>query len=162
VGMTGTGAVAWGVVGMREVQIKWAAGALSLDSEGRRVAVVTVDVADDQVQTVRAISNPGKLRHIAHVRRISRAIAEPKLRPIRDPAVSQESCGLVLLREDEERRKDMPRIGRFLIGSTLLMVGCMVGLSAAITVVGLPIGLIIVGVGLQLMFAPSGGRSRQT
>jgi hypothetical protein len=55
----------------------------------------------------------------------------------------------------------MMRIGRFLIGSTLLMVGGMVGLSAAITVVGLPIGLIIVGMGLQLMFAPSGGRSRQ-
>jgi hypothetical protein len=53
------------------------------------------------------------------------------------------------------------RIGRFLIGSTLLMVGSMVGLSAAITVVGLPIGLIIVGVGLQLMFVPSGGRTRQ-
>jgi RNA polymerase sigma-70 factor (ECF subfamily) len=39
-------------------------GALFLDSEGRPVAVVTVDVADDQVQTVRAISNPDKLRHI--------------------------------------------------------------------------------------------------
>jgi hypothetical protein len=56
----------------------------------------------------------------------------------------------------------MARIGRFLIGSTLLMVGGMVGLSAAITIVGLPIGLIIVGMGLQLMFARSGGRSRQT
>jgi hypothetical protein len=55
----------------------------------------------------------------------------------------------------------MTRIGRFLIGSTLLMVGGMVALSAAITVVGLPIGLIIVGMGLQLMLGPSGRRSRQ-
>ncbi len=55
----------------------------------------------------------------------------------------------------------MTRIVRFLIGSTLLMVGGMVVLSAAITVVGLPIGLIIVGMGLQLMLAPGGGRSRQ-
>jgi hypothetical protein len=28
------------------------------------VAVVTVDVADDQIQSVRAVSNPDKLRHI--------------------------------------------------------------------------------------------------
>jgi hypothetical protein len=55
----------------------------------------------------------------------------------------------------------MTRIGRFLIGSTLLMVGGMVALSAAITVVGLPIGLIIVGMGLQLMLGRSGRRSRQ-
>jgi hypothetical protein len=34
------------------------------DSEGRPVAVVTVDVADDLVQTVRAIANPDKLRHL--------------------------------------------------------------------------------------------------
>ena len=55
----------------------------------------------------------------------------------------------------------MARIVRFLIGSSLLMVGAMVALSAVIIVVGLPIGLIIVGMGLQLMLAPSGGRSRQ-
>jgi hypothetical protein len=55
----------------------------------------------------------------------------------------------------------MTRIGRFLIGSTLLMVGGMVALSAAITVVGLPIGLIIVGMGLHLMLAPSGGPNQQ-
>lgn len=55
----------------------------------------------------------------------------------------------------------MTRIFRFLIGSTLLMVGGMVGLSAAITVVGLPIGVIIAGMGLQLMFAPSARRRQE-
>ena len=40
---------------------------------------------------------------------------------------------------------------RFLIASTLLMVGAMVALTGAITVVGLPLGLIVIGVGLELM-----------
>jgi RNA polymerase sigma-70 factor (ECF subfamily) len=53
-----------GVVGMRAVAINGQPGALFLDREGRPIAVVTVDVADDLVQTVRAISNPEKLRHL--------------------------------------------------------------------------------------------------
>jgi hypothetical protein len=28
------------------------------------VAVVTIEVADDQIQTIRAVSNPEKLRHL--------------------------------------------------------------------------------------------------
>lgn len=63
-GRAGSGAAVLGVVGMREVQINGQPGALFLDGEGRPVAVVTVDVADDQVQTIRAISNPDKLRHL--------------------------------------------------------------------------------------------------
>jgi RNA polymerase sigma-70 factor (ECF subfamily) len=53
-----------GVIGMRSVAINGQPGALFLDAEGRPIAVVTVDVADDLVQTVRAISNPEKLRHL--------------------------------------------------------------------------------------------------
>jgi RNA polymerase sigma-70 factor (ECF subfamily) len=53
-----------GVTGMRTVAINGQPGALFFDLEGRPVAVVTVDVADDLVQTVRAISNPDKLRHL--------------------------------------------------------------------------------------------------
>lgn len=49
----------------------------------------------------------------------------------------------------------MASIVRFLIGSSLVMVGSMVGLSAAITVVGLPIGVILVGMGLQMMVGRS-------
>jgi hypothetical protein len=44
-------------------------------------------------------------------------------------------------------------IGRFLLGSILLMAGSMVALSGAITIVGLPLGLIVLAVGLDLMFA---------
>jgi hypothetical protein len=53
-----------GVIGMRAVSINGQPGALFLDREGRPIAAVTVDVADDLVQTVRAISNPEKLRHL--------------------------------------------------------------------------------------------------
>jgi RNA polymerase sigma-70 factor (ECF subfamily) len=53
-----------GVVGMRAVVINGQPGALFLNREGMPIAVVTVDVADDLVQTVRAISNPEKLRHL--------------------------------------------------------------------------------------------------
>lgn len=44
-------------------------------------------------------------------------------------------------------------LARFLIASALLMVGVMVALTGAITVVGLPLGLIIIGVGLDLIRA---------
>jgi RNA polymerase sigma-70 factor (ECF subfamily) len=53
-----------GVVGMRFVSINGQPGALFVDSEDRPIAAVTVDVADDQVQTVRAISNPEKLSRL--------------------------------------------------------------------------------------------------
>jgi RNA polymerase sigma-70 factor (ECF subfamily) len=52
------------VIGMRIVTINGQPGALFLDAEGRPIAVATVDVADDLVQTVRAISNPEKLAHL--------------------------------------------------------------------------------------------------
>jgi RNA polymerase sigma-70 factor (ECF subfamily) len=53
-----------GVAAMRTVAINGEPGAVFFDGDGRPVAVVTVDVADDQVQTVRAIANPDKLRHL--------------------------------------------------------------------------------------------------
>ena len=45
-------------------------------------------------------------------------------------------------------------MSRFLIGSTLLMIGCMIVASAAITVVGLPLGLAVLGAGLELLVGP--------
>jgi hypothetical protein len=44
-------------------------------------------------------------------------------------------------------------IGRFLLGSILLMAGSMLALSGAITIVGLPLGLIVLAVGLDLLLA---------
>jgi RNA polymerase sigma-70 factor, ECF subfamily len=53
-----------GVIGMRTVTINGQPGALFLDRDGRPVVVVTLDIVDEVVQTVRAISNPEKLRHL--------------------------------------------------------------------------------------------------
>ena len=53
------------IAGMRRVTINGQPGALFLDPEGRPVVVVSLDVADDVVQTVRAVTNPDKLRHLA-------------------------------------------------------------------------------------------------
>jgi RNA polymerase sigma-70 factor (ECF subfamily) len=53
-----------GVVGSLTVAINGQPGALFLDTQGRPIAAVMLDIADDVVQTVRAISNPEKLRHL--------------------------------------------------------------------------------------------------
>jgi RNA polymerase sigma-70 factor (ECF subfamily) len=56
-----------GVAGIRAAAINGQPGALLVDAQGRPVVVVTLDVADDRIQTVRAISNPEKLRHLVEV-----------------------------------------------------------------------------------------------
>ena len=53
-----------GVIGMHTTSINGQPGAIFLDADGRPVAVVTIDIADDLVQTVRAVANPEKLRHL--------------------------------------------------------------------------------------------------
>ncbi len=54
-----------GAVGMRPAEVNGQPGALFLDHDGRVVLVVSLDIADGQVQTIRAITNPDKLRHLA-------------------------------------------------------------------------------------------------
>lgn len=49
-------------------------------------------------------------------------------------------------------------IGRFLLGSAVLFVGWMITLSGAVTVVGLPVGLAVSAVGLDLMLGPRSKR----
>ncbi len=58
------GGVRAGVVGMRSVEINGQPGAVFIDADGRPIAAVSLDIADDQVQTVHAVSNPEKLRHL--------------------------------------------------------------------------------------------------
>jgi RNA polymerase sigma-70 factor (ECF subfamily) len=53
-----------GVTAVRQAVINGQPGALYLDREGRPVLAVSVDIADDAVQTIRGISNPDKLRHL--------------------------------------------------------------------------------------------------
>ena len=52
------------VASLRHVEVNGQPGALLFDSTGRPVVVVSLDIADGLVQTVRAVSNPDKLRHL--------------------------------------------------------------------------------------------------
>jgi RNA polymerase sigma-70 factor (ECF subfamily) len=49
---------------MVEASINGQPGMLLLDPDGNALVAVTVDVADDQIQTIRAVANPDKLRHL--------------------------------------------------------------------------------------------------
>ena len=51
-------------VTMRRTEINSQPGAMFLDPSGRLMYVVTLDIADGVVQTVRSIINPAKLRHL--------------------------------------------------------------------------------------------------
>ena len=53
-----------GVTAMRLAVINGQPGALFLNSEGRPVVAVALDIADGLVQTIRAITNPEKLGHL--------------------------------------------------------------------------------------------------
>jgi RNA polymerase sigma-70 factor (ECF subfamily) len=53
-----------GVASLRHVEVNGQPGALLLDPEDRVLAVLSLDIADGLVQTVRAVSNPDKLRHL--------------------------------------------------------------------------------------------------
>jgi RNA polymerase sigma-70 factor (ECF subfamily) len=56
-----------GVVGLHVTTINGQPGAVFFNDEGRPLGVVTVDVAEDQIQTIRAITNPEKLRHLGPI-----------------------------------------------------------------------------------------------
>jgi RNA polymerase sigma-70 factor (ECF subfamily) len=49
---------------MRLVEVNGQPGAVSLSRDGRAVLVVSLDIAEGLVQTIRAVSNPEKLRHL--------------------------------------------------------------------------------------------------
>ena len=49
---------------MRFVEVNGQPGALFVDIRGDVVAAVSLDIADGQVQTLHAVSNPEKLEHL--------------------------------------------------------------------------------------------------
>jgi RNA polymerase sigma-70 factor (ECF subfamily) len=53
-----------GAAGYRLTSVNGQPGAVILDAQGANLAVVTLDIADGQIQTIRAITNPEKLRHL--------------------------------------------------------------------------------------------------
>jgi RNA polymerase sigma-70 factor (TIGR02957 family) len=56
-----------GGVTLRSAEVNGQPGALVLDPEGRLVNVLALDVADGQVQAIRSIVNPDKLRHLGPI-----------------------------------------------------------------------------------------------
>jgi RNA polymerase sigma-70 factor (ECF subfamily) len=53
-----------GVAGIRRAEINGQPGALFLDADGVPVVALSLDIADDQIQALHAVSNPEKLRHL--------------------------------------------------------------------------------------------------
>ena len=49
---------------MREVEINGEPGCVFEDGDGRAIAMVALNIADDQVQTIHAVANPEKLQHL--------------------------------------------------------------------------------------------------
>jgi RNA polymerase sigma-70 factor (ECF subfamily) len=66
-GIGTNGRVRLGVVDMRFAEVNGQPGAVFFDRDRRVVLVVSLDIADDQVQSLRAVSNPDKLRHLAPI-----------------------------------------------------------------------------------------------
>ena len=52
---------------IRQVEVNGQPGGLMLDGEGRVIGVMALDIADAQIQGVRSIVNPDKLRHVGPV-----------------------------------------------------------------------------------------------
>jgi len=61
---TGSRLGAWHV---RRVDVNGQPGAMLLDRRGRLFAVMALDVADGQIQSIRSIVNPDKLRHLGEL-----------------------------------------------------------------------------------------------
>ena len=52
---------------MRRVDVNGQPGAMLLDPEGKLISVLALDIAEGQIQAVRGIVNPDKLRHLGEV-----------------------------------------------------------------------------------------------
>src|SRR3954469_1828380 len=65
-GLRTTGARIGGLTWRRE-EVNGQPGALVLDSEGRLIGVMTLEVAEDQIRSVNSVVNPDKLRHLGPV-----------------------------------------------------------------------------------------------
>jgi len=56
-----------GPIELRRVTVNGQPGAVLYDSEGRVINAMALDIADGQIQAVRSIVNPDKLRHLGEV-----------------------------------------------------------------------------------------------
>jgi RNA polymerase sigma-70 factor (TIGR02957 family) len=56
-----------GGIGLRAVEVNGQPGAIAVDREGKLISVMTLDIADGKIQTVRSVVNPDKLHHLGPV-----------------------------------------------------------------------------------------------
>jgi len=56
-----------GGVRLQATEVNGQPGAMVFDAQDRLVGIIGLDIADGQIQTIRSIVNPDKLRHIAQV-----------------------------------------------------------------------------------------------
>jgi RNA polymerase sigma-70 factor (ECF subfamily) len=76
--------VAWGRVAgriggaeLRQVEVNGQPGALLFGPDGRLIGVMALDILDGQVQGVRSIVNPDKLRHLGPVTDLAKVLRGP-------------------------------------------------------------------------------------
>jgi RNA polymerase sigma-70 factor (TIGR02957 family) len=68
-------------VSLRRVEVNGQPGATLLDPEGRLVGVMALDIAEGQVQAVRSVVNPDKLRHLGPLSDLGRLLGRGGVRP---------------------------------------------------------------------------------
>jgi RNA polymerase sigma-70 factor (ECF subfamily) len=58
-----------GITELRLAEVNGQPGALLFDRDARPVVAIALDIADDQVQTIRAVTNPEKLQYLGRSER---------------------------------------------------------------------------------------------
>jgi RNA polymerase sigma-70 factor (ECF subfamily) len=67
-GQTGKQGVRLGIADIYHVEVNGQPGAVLVDHDGHPLVVVSLDISEGLVQTIRAVSNPDKLRHLDPLR----------------------------------------------------------------------------------------------
>jgi len=84
IGLRQEGRPTWAV--LRPVEVNGQPGALYLDGDGALITVIALDIADGQVQAVRSVINPHKLRHLRPLADWEALVSRPPGGPSEQPA----------------------------------------------------------------------------
>jgi RNA polymerase sigma-70 factor (TIGR02957 family) len=74
-------AARFGGFALRSAEVNGQPGAMLVDPEGRLVGVMALDIAEGQVQAVRSVVNPDKLRHLGPLSDFGRLLGRGGVRP---------------------------------------------------------------------------------
>jgi hypothetical protein len=73
-------------VSLRREEVNGQPGAMFLDREGRLIGVMSLDVAEGQIQSVSSIVNPDMLRHLGPLADLRALLRERRYRTCRRPS----------------------------------------------------------------------------